>query len=172
MSPRTIKLLHVEDDVSQRLIIAKYLSAMKDFSFNIAWAAAEITALSEFGRGGVDFVLLDYRLTLGNGLTCLRKLRQIDPAVPIVAMSGVAAPEIVEQLLQAGADDFLNKDDLNQDTLATCVRHVLARAPFRAYLLQACKSFVKAIPADAYRHLDELEAAAQQGEAKEPGEEC
>jgi CheY-like chemotaxis protein len=162
MSALTLKVLHVEDDVSQRLIIAKYLAAMKEYTFTITRAAAESTALAEFARGGFDLVLLDYRLTLGDGLTCLRKLRQADPAVPIVALSGVAPPDIVEQMLTCGANDYINKDHLNANTLAASVRRVLVHAPFRAFLVQVARAFATTIPAELYRDLDELEAIARQ----------
>lgn len=161
MTPRAVKLLHVEDDVSQRLIISKYLSTMKDFTFSITRAAAEVTALTEFARGGFDLVLLDYRLTLGNGLDCLRKLRQMDPTVPIVAMSGVATPELVEQMKQAGADEYINKDSLTAETLAACVRRTLGRAELRTPLLQACRAFAARFPPELFQPLDELEAAVR-----------
>src|SRR5687767_5581962 len=128
MSARTVKLLHVEDDAFQRRVIGHYLGGIKDFSFTTTYAATEDEAVTEFGSGGTELVLLDYMLTQGNGLNCLQRLRQIDAMVPIIALSGAATPETAAELLQAGADDFLAKQGLKQEMLAQSVRDALARA--------------------------------------------
>ena len=90
MSSRTIKLLHVEDEESQRRLLAHHLTTMNEFQFEILYADAEQSALDVFGLGGVELVILDYHLRQGDGLHCLEKLRQGDPIVPIIAISGVA----------------------------------------------------------------------------------
>jgi DNA-binding response OmpR family regulator len=128
MSSRTIKLLHVEDEESQRRLLAHHLTAMNEFQFEILYADAEQSALDAFDHGGVELVILDYHLRQGDGLHCLEKLRQGDPIVPIIAISGVATAEITADLLQAGADDYIGKRDLTSGVLAPIVRQALARA--------------------------------------------
>ena len=75
MSSRTIKLLHVEDEISQRRLLAHHLAAINDFHFEILYADAEESALDLFDSGGVELVILDYHLQQGNGLNCLEELR-------------------------------------------------------------------------------------------------
>lgn len=162
MSLRNIKMLHVEDDVSQRLLIAKHLASLPGYNFAITRAATEITAVSEFSKNNFDFVLLDYHLAQGNGLSCLRKLRQVSVSTPIVAISGVASTDIIDQLKQAGADEFINKQTMQKDTLLQCVQRVLSRTNVRADLEHICKTFAELIPAEFFSALDELERAARQ----------
>jgi DNA-binding response OmpR family regulator len=128
MSSRTIKILHVEDEESQRRLFAHHLRAMDDFQFEIHYADAEEAALDVFRTGGVEFVILDYNLRQGNGLHCLRELRTRDPVVPIIAVSGVATAEIAADLVQGGADDYINKRDLTSCVLARSMRDALKRA--------------------------------------------
>jgi CheY-like chemotaxis protein len=161
MSLRNIKMLHVEDDVSQRLLVAKHLASLSDYSIAITRAATEITAVAEFGKASFDFVLMDYHLAQGNGLSCLRKLRQINASVPIVAISGVATPEVIEQLKQAGADEFINKQTMQKDSLLQCVQRVLARTNLRADLDQICKSFAEIVPPELFGALDDWEVVAK-----------
>jgi CheY-like chemotaxis protein len=169
MPPQTIKLLHVEDNVADRLLMAKLLGGMKEYTFNIVRAATEITAVAELNKGGIEFVILDYRLPLGDGLGCLKKLRQIDPAVPIVVVSGVVTPEISAECFQAGADDYLSKQDLTAEKLAASVRKALGRAKnwptLRNELEPICKVFVETLPADFFLALDDLEKLLRQAEA-------
>ncbi len=128
MPARTIRLLHVEDDLAQRRFVSHHLASIGEYHFDILTAEGEEAALHEFNGGGVDFVILDYHLTQGNGLSCLQKLRGRDRIVPIITVSGVATPEIAAELLQVGADDFISKKDLSNDVLARSVRDALARA--------------------------------------------
>ncbi len=128
MSIRAIKLLHVEDEESQRLVFAHHLQAINDLHFEIYYADAEQAALDLFQGGGMDFVILDYNLREGNGLHCLEELRQLDPIVPIIAISGQATEEIATELVQAGADDYIRKQDLESVLLARSMKTALDRA--------------------------------------------
>src|SRR3954470_2405976 len=105
MSARSIRLLHVEDDAIQRKLLHAHLKQLPDLQFEVMPADSEDDAIATLGRG-FDLVLLDYHLNQGNGLSCLRRIRQRDPHIPIIAISGVATPEIAAELLEAGADDY------------------------------------------------------------------
>jgi DNA-binding response OmpR family regulator len=127
MASRTIKLLHIEDEMSQRRLFAHHLAIMDEFHFEVLYADAEEAALDLFAVGGVEFVILDYHLRHGNGLHCLGELRRHDQIVPIIAISGTATAEIAADLLQAGADDYIGKRDLTSGLLARKMRGALAR---------------------------------------------
>jgi DNA-binding NarL/FixJ family response regulator len=73
-------------------------------------------------------VLLDYHLAQGNGLGCLKQLRQLDPIIPIVVVSSLEQPHVVSDLLDAGADDFLSKQNLSGERLALSLSSAAARA--------------------------------------------
>jgi DNA-binding response OmpR family regulator len=128
MSSRIIKLLHVEDEVSQRRLLEHHLKAINEFQFETLYADTEESALDGFDHGGVELVILDYHLREGNGLHCLNELRRRDQIVPIIAISGVATAEIAADLLQAGADDYIGKRDLTSEILARILREALVRA--------------------------------------------
>jgi len=168
MSAQAIKLLHVEDNVADRLLIARLLGAMKEYTFNIVRAATEITAVAELNKGGIEFVILDYKLPLGDGLGCLRKLRQIDGVVPIVVLSGVTTPEIGAECMQAGADDYLSKQDLSGEKLAASVRKAMNRASswpsLQDKLVPLCQFFLTSLGSDFFKELDELEKALRHAE--------
>jgi DNA-binding response OmpR family regulator len=89
---------------------------------------SEDAALEEFVGGEYDLVILDYHLSQGNGVNCLRFIRQHNPTVAVIAISGVATDEIAADLIEAGADDYLAKQTLDKKVLAQSVRNVLIRA--------------------------------------------
>ena len=163
MDPRPVKLLHIEDSVADRMLIAKLLGTRREYAFTIVRAATEITAVTELEKGGVDLIFLDFRLPMGDGLTCLKKLREIEPSVPVVMLSGVVTPELGAQCLQAGADRFLTKQDLSAAGLAQVVDQVLSRTSIRAGLLPFCKQFIETIGHQLRKSLDELADDARRG---------
>jgi DNA-binding response OmpR family regulator len=177
VAQRTVLVLHVEDDPVQRKLIAHHLAGLTEYRFDVAYADSEDVAVEAFERRGADLVVLDYQLTQGNGLSCLRRLRQRDPLVPIVAISGVATPEMAAELLHAGADEYFDKQRLDGKALAASVRHVLSRTAalrdgtladagqnaerVQTLFRQACATFNASIPAQFFQQLDELETAAE-----------
>jgi len=161
-----------------RRILAEELAAVKEYTFAISCVASEDEAIDEFSRGGVDCVVLDYHLAQGNGLSCLRKLRQLDPIVPIIAVSGEATPEIAAELLRVGADDYISKTDLLSGAVTRSLCAALARADaLREYgflsepartgktgtlFYEICKTFATGVGPAFLDRLDQCEAAARQ----------
>jgi DNA-binding response OmpR family regulator len=128
MSVRTIQLLHVEDDPMQQRMIAHHLKAIPEYAFSITTAASEELAMEFFQHTKFDLVLLDYQLVQGNGMHLLGRMRELDPIIPIIAISGVATSQIAAQLVLAGADDYFDKHELTSANLAKSVRASLLRA--------------------------------------------
>jgi len=148
MTSSAIRLLHIDDDRIQQALVARSLQKLQEYEFSIQTATSEEDALLLFMRGGIDLVILDYHLSKGDGLSCLRRLRQIDPLVPIVAVSGVATADIATQLIEEGADDYLCKQVLNYgQILGQSVRNALTRAKsYRRRFLTANESSSSTAP--------------------------
>jgi DNA-binding NtrC family response regulator len=127
MSNRNIRVLHIEDDRFQHRLLAHLLGNLDEFTFEIRCAESEREGLALFDQHGADLIVLDYRLTEGDGLHCLKELRLRDAKVPVIAISGVASLEIAKELVECGADDYLNKSELLPNSLAKSVRDVLSR---------------------------------------------
>jgi CheY-like chemotaxis protein len=121
-------VLHIEDDPIQQQAMAMHLAAIKELSCTVTTVTNEAGAVELFRRQKFDLVLLDYHLAEGNGLGCLRQLRALDTIVPIVVVSGLAQPQLAAELLDAGADDFLSKQNLSTENLARSLSAAIARA--------------------------------------------
>ncbi|HTQ39671.1 MAG TPA: response regulator [Pirellulales bacterium] len=128
MTSDVIRVLHIEDDRIQQGIVSLHLLAMKECHFDIEHAAKEDEAVDAWLRGSFDLVILDHQLAEGNGVSCLRRIRQFDPVVPIIAVSGMATPEVAVELIEAGADDYLSKQNMTGNVLSQSVLNVMTRA--------------------------------------------
>jgi CheY-like chemotaxis protein len=184
MSVRPVKLLHVEDNYTQHRLLAGLLRALPEFDFAVTRVGSEEAAVAEFRQGGYEFVLLDYRLEEGDGLSCLHRLRALAPLVPIVAVSGMATEEVAADLLRSGADDYVNKEELTFDGFARSVREALARTdafrrrlggaehrpgPAADLFRQLCATFTSALGPDFLERLDAFESAARAAGLTEEG---
>jgi len=176
MTKRTVKLLHVEDSRLIHRLVAGLLAKVDGCDFAITVAETEEDAFSAFRAEPAEMVIIDYHLQQGNGLSCLRSLRAIDRAVPILAISGTASAEIAAELLEEGADDFINKSDLSVRILEKSVLTALRRADIyrqrgllsadrpRARLKAVCQKLAFLLTDEQtdrfLRHLEEFEEAA------------
>ncbi len=125
---RRVRVLHIEDDPVLREIVAIHLRRMKALECTTVAAESEEAGVERFIAEKPDLVLLDYHLEQGDGMGCLRKLRALDPLVPILVVSGLNEPGLAARLLGAGADDFLSKDNLAGERLLEAVLAALDRA--------------------------------------------
>lgn len=57
-----------------------------------------------------DVVFLDYSLPVMNGLDVLRAIKDRSPGTRVVMLSGLEWQQVVDECLQAGAEDFIQKD--------------------------------------------------------------
>lgn len=88
-----IRILVVEDELSIQQFVAEALS---DGGFKAEVAPSDEDALSRFrgGRSGYCALLTDIGIGTGlNGWVLARKIREIDPAFPVVYMTGGHAEE-------------------------------------------------------------------------------
>jgi PAS domain S-box-containing protein len=109
---------------------------------------AYLQALERFGP---DLVLADYHLPGFDGLDALRLLRERDPDLPFILVSGAMGEDMAVESLHQGADDYILKDRIHR--LPAAVNRAIDAARQRAQLRRA--------EADLWQyrqHLEELVA--------------
>jgi DNA-binding response OmpR family regulator len=85
MSQHAPRILIVDDDALLRRLITKVFN---DIGFEVEVAADGAAAIEAFRRFRPSVVLLDIIMPGREGLETTVDMRAIDPAVPIIAMSG------------------------------------------------------------------------------------
>jgi len=103
-------ILLVERDDLLRAGIAAVLTRN---GFEVVPAPNALAALALVQPGGLqpDLVLLDLFLLQINGLMLLKSLRQIPAleSVPAIVLSTQGFPDVIDQAISAGANDFILK---------------------------------------------------------------
>jgi putative two-component system response regulator len=99
-------ILVVEDDGPCRKVIEQLLKKSR-FSFRSAVNALE--ALKILSREHVDLVLSDIRLGGKDGVAMMQEAHQHYPELPFIIMTGWSQDYTYEDIIRAGAADFLAK---------------------------------------------------------------
>lgn len=113
-------------------------------------------ALEVLDRGGVDLVLLDLGLADSSGLDTVFRVTEQAPATPVVVVTGSPTDELAEQVLLAGAQDFLVKGTFTGTALQRLLRFTLAR---HRHTLELFTSMAHSGDDDQLTRLESLGAA-------------
>src|SRR3982074_1740045 len=93
---------------------------------DIGEAASQEEVLAAVAAGrGFDLVLLDLNLPGATGLSCLHALRRIAPTTPIVVVSAVGDPKVMQDAIMSGASAFIPKSAPSQ-VLINALRVIIA----------------------------------------------
>jgi len=65
-----------------------------------------------------DLVVIDYHMTVMDGLVTVRRMRELDPLVPLVVLTVDERQEVADSLMDAGATDFALKPVRAPDLIA------------------------------------------------------
>ena len=123
-----IKVLAVDDDPDIVELIVDALN--KDGRFEVRTATSGFDADVEANSFRPDIIVLDYMLPDINGNVVCRTIRQSQDLqqTRILIISGVVNRSEVDQLLQAGADDFIKKPFSIQTVIDRVVELVQGKA--------------------------------------------
>jgi len=122
------RILIVEDDESNMMLIVNVLKKMGVQTYQ---AVDGVLAVEVFKQNDdINMVLLDINLPFMNGFEVLQKLKEINPAVPVVALTAYAMASDREKAIQAGFSDYLTKP-VYQNELSACLEKYLITIPAR-----------------------------------------
>lgn len=117
-----LRILVLEDEPGDAELA---LAALEEGAFHCmaTFAAGRSAFEAAFAPGRFDLVLADYRLPDYTGLEALQFVRDADPMVPFVLVSGALGEELAVEALHAGATDYVLKEGIAR--LAPAVRRAL-----------------------------------------------
>lgn len=122
-----VKVLLVEDDADDYLLACDLLDEITRCSYDVNWCSDSASGLAALHSGRYDICLLDYRLDHQSGLDILERSAQALRRTPAIVLTGDHSSEADDATMQAGAVDYLLKDQLTSDTLERTIRYALQR---------------------------------------------
>jgi two-component system, NtrC family, response regulator AtoC len=124
-------VLVVDDEALIRWSLTERL---KSDGYTVLEADTGKSALERLADG-VDLVLLDYRLPDTDGVTILRKIKELDQDILVILLTAYASVETAVEAMKLGAYHFANKP-FNLDEVAALVERALETTRLRREVRQ------------------------------------
>ncbi len=122
---RTLSVLVTDDEESVRHGCAR---ALANEGFRTAVAADGQECLRMVRERKPDVVVLDLWMPGIAGMDVLRRIRNVDPGIITIVITGYGTPELAVEAMKLGAADFLCKP-FDGDSLVDAVRHSAGNRP-------------------------------------------
>lgn len=127
MSLNEVRILYIDDDEDDFLLVQSFLRKVKRSTFVINWVASYDEAL-QIINDEYDIYLVDYRLGKETGLELLRAIKKQKKFAPVIMLTGMENGEVDAQAMMEGAADYLVKGNFNSDTLERTIRYAIRDA--------------------------------------------
>src|SRR5580698_8732660 len=124
------RILIIEDDQDDFLIIEACIKDIPDKAFRIDWCYDYNEALNRIAQAGYDIYFVDYLLGERTGLELLQAAKALGCEDPLVLLTGIGNREVDVQAMTIGAVDFLVKSEINTEKLERCIRYALERSSY------------------------------------------
>jgi len=111
-------ILIIDDDIAVRTSIALLLEGE---GYKVSATANPGEAIAIVKKQKPDLVILDLNFSIDTsgreGMELLNKVKQVNPALPVILITGWGSIELAVQGMKAGANDFINKPWSNDHLL-------------------------------------------------------
>ena len=134
MDDQSIKLLLIDDDEDDYVIIRDMLSEVGWTNFELHWASTYEAAQEAAKSNDYDVFLVDYRLGERDGLELIRWLRLEGSGGPVIMLTAYSDYNLDMQAMRDGASDYLEKNRITALLLERSIRYAIEREKHLALL--------------------------------------
>ncbi|MCM3873938.1 MAG: ATP-binding protein [Pyrinomonadaceae bacterium] len=125
MSNETIKVLLIDDDEDDYILTRELFSLVKDGEYELDWAASYEEGLQVLARREHHVCLVDYQLGELSGAHLIHQARESRFTTPMILLTGQGDHKIDVEAMEAGATDYLVKDETSPARLERTVRYAV-----------------------------------------------
>lgn len=111
-----MKTILIAEDNDSNYILMTYV-LRRFYAFQRAMNGQEAVDIAS--KGGIDLVLMDIKMPVMDGLEATRRLKELMPSLPIIALTANAFDSDRQEAKEAGCDAFLPKPISSADCLST-----------------------------------------------------
>ncbi len=122
-----LRVLLVEDNAGDARLLREYLPPSGTACFEIETVARLSQAMDATRARDFDIVLLDLSLPDGSGLDTYTTLAREAPHLPVVLLTGLNDDALALRAVQAGAQDYLVKGQVNESILSRSLLYAVER---------------------------------------------
>jgi len=133
----TIRVLLIEDDEDDYLLVREYLAELDVYSkYELEWEKTYQAGQEQIQRNEHDIYLIDHYLGEGSGLDLLQEAIRAGCQAPIIMITGQTDREIDRAAMMAGAADYLVKGRMDGQLLERTIRYALEHSRLLKKILE------------------------------------
>ncbi len=125
MTIQNTRVLVIDDDKVDSKQLEQLLRGQQ---YDVTLASTAEEGLDLFAKDPADCVMVDYFLPGSSGIKVLETLRQANPFLPIIIVTGMGDEMVAVDALKHGAVDYFPKDSISSDLLSTTITRALLNA--------------------------------------------
>jgi CheY-like chemotaxis protein len=129
-----VRLLLVEDDEDDAVILKRTLAKIPDARFEVTWVTSGAAALEALATGWYDATLIDCNLGGTSGVEFIRDATAAGCVTPLIMLTGQRDRATDMVAMKAGAADFLEKGRTDATLLDRTLRYTITSARIREEL--------------------------------------
>ena len=122
-----IRILLVEDDEEDYIIVKDLFSNVKIQQYLIDWAESYETAMDKIEKNFYDLLLVDYNLGGKTGLDLIDNTADKTSNIPVIILTGQNDRDVDILAMQKGVSDYLVKGSFDSDLLERSIRHAIEK---------------------------------------------
>ncbi len=120
--PKRLKLLIAEDDLTSYLFLQEVLL---ELNYELLRAGTGLEAVDIFKQNpDIDLVLMDIKMPVMDGIAACKRLKQINPSIPVIIQSAYTHPTDKQNAIQAGCNDYITKPLIKKNLLKIIAKYV------------------------------------------------
>lgn len=121
---RPIHVLLIDDDEDEYVLVKDILGEINDATYIVEWTPTSEQGTNLLRNAHHDVCLLDYQLGATSGLDLLENVDATNTP-PVIFMTGQGSREVDDKAIEAGASNYLGKDELSPRLLERTIRHAI-----------------------------------------------
>ncbi len=123
-----IKVVIIDDDREDFLVTKELLNDVEQGLYETLWVSDYSAGVIEIKKQEADVYLIDFNLGAKSGLDILEEVRSFNFIRPMILLTGMNDREIDLASMEAGAADFLKKNQLSAEILERSIRYSMKSA--------------------------------------------
>ncbi|RYG75417.1 hybrid sensor histidine kinase/response regulator [bacterium] len=127
MLPRSLRILLVEDNPTDALLVEAALEEMTTVSPVLTHVESLAEAEEMLDENSFDVALVDLNLPDGSGLSNFERLQTASPQTPMIVLTGLNDEELAIEAIARGAADYLIKGATDAPLLERSTRYAIER---------------------------------------------
>lgn len=122
---QAVRVLLVEDDEDDYVIIRHLLSRIDGQRFEVDWVSTYEAAVNQAASNHHDICLVDYLLGERNGIQLTRNFLRDGFRTPIILLTGQGSHDLDMRAMREGVADYLDKAELTPAVLERAIRYAI-----------------------------------------------